>query len=110
VSSEQDAQQAQLPVVLLLAISLGSVQGILTSPEGTMARLLTVVPFSSPIILPLRLSLAPIAMREIVISLVVLALSALGMTFVASRLYRVGVLMYGKRPSLREVWRWMWIR
>jgi ABC-2 type transport system permease protein len=32
------------------------------------------------------------------------------MTFVASRLYRVGVLMYGKRPSLREVWRWMWIR
>jgi ABC-2 type transport system permease protein len=110
VSSEQDAQQAQLPVVLLLAISLGSVQGILTSPEGTMARLLTVVPFSSPIILPLRLSLAPIAMSEIVISLVVLALSALGMTFVASRLYRVGVLMYGKRPSLREVWRWMWIR
>lgn len=107
VSSEQDAQQAQLPVVLLLALSLGSVQGILTSPDGTMAEVLTLLPFSSPIILPLRLSLAPLATSEIVASLGVLALSAVGMTFVASRLYRVGVLMYGKRPTLREVWRWM---
>lgn len=110
VSSEQDAQQAQLPVVLLLAVSLGSVQGILTSPDGTLARVLTLLPFSSPIILPLRLSLAPIATSEILASLAVLALSAIGMTFIASRLYRVGVLMYGKRPTMREVWHWMWIR
>lgn len=107
VSSEQDAQQAQLPVVLLLAVSLGSVQGILTSPDGAMARLLTILPFSAPIVLPLRLSLAPVADRDIWLSLGVLGVSSIVATIGAARLYRVGALMYGKRPTLSEAWRWI---
>jgi len=110
VSSEQDAQQAQLPVVLLLAVSLGSVQGIITSPEGSLSQLLTLLPFSSPIILPLRLSLAPIGMGEIAMSLGVLTVSSVAVTVLASRMYRVGVLMYGKRPTFREVSRWMFTK
>jgi ABC-2 type transport system permease protein len=107
VSTEQEAQQAQLPVVLLLGLTLSTVQGILTNPEGMMARVLTIVPFSSPIVLPLRLSLAPLSDRELILSLVVLALSAVAATFLAARLYRVGILMYGKRPTLKEAWRWI---
>ena len=110
VSTEQDAQQAQMPVVLLLALTLSTVQGILTNPEGVMARVLTVIPFSSPIVLPLRLSLAPIDDTEVMISLATLSVSAIAATFIASRLYRVGILMYGKRPTLREAWRWMHAR
>jgi ABC-2 type transport system permease protein len=107
VSNEQDAQQAQLPVVLLLVMSLALVQGVVTEPEGTLAHLLTVLPFSSPIVLPLRLSLVPVPLGESIVSLVLLVVSAITATLAASRLYRVGILMYGKRPSLAEAWRWM---
>lgn len=107
VSTEQEAQQAQLPVVMLLALTLSTVQAILTNPDGMMAKLLCFVPFSSPIVLPLRLSLAPIDDSEVALSLSTLAVSAIAATVVASRLYRVGILMYGKRPTLREAWRWL---
>lgn len=107
VSTEQDAQQAQMPVVLLLALTLSSVQAILTNPDGLSARLLTVLPFASPIVLPLRLSLAPLDSTELLVSLVTLAVSAVGATYVAARIYRVGILMYGKRPTVREALRWV---
>ncbi len=107
VNTEQDAQQAQLPVVLLLVMSLAMVQGIITNPEGGLATLMTLLPFSSPIILPIRLSLTTVPQSESLASLLILLLSSILATFVASRLYRTGVLMYGKRPTLREAWRWM---
>ena len=107
VSTEQDAQQAQMPVVLLLALTLSSVQAILTNPDGLSARVLTIIPFSSPIVLPLRLSLAPLDGTELTMSLGVLSVSAVLATFLASRIYRVGILMYGKRPTLRETLRWV---
>ncbi|MCU0616236.1 MAG: ABC transporter permease [Gemmatimonadaceae bacterium] len=107
VSSEQDAQQAQLPVVLLLVLSLAMVQGIVTNPDGTLAQVMTLVPISAPIVLPLRLSLTPIPTLEAVGAIVLLALSAALATLLASRVYRTGVLMYGKRATLREVWRWL---
>jgi ABC-2 type transport system permease protein len=110
VSTEQDAQQAQLPVVLLLVLSLAMVQGVITNPEGSLATIMTLLPMSSPIVLPLRLSLSPVPVAESISALVILLLSGIAATLVASRLYRTGVLMYGKRATLREAWRWMWRR
>lgn len=107
VSTDQDAQQAQLPVVLLLVLSMAMVQGIFTNPEGSLATLLTLLPFSAPIALPFRLSLSPVPWVESIGSLVILALTSILATLAAARVYRTGVLMYGKRASLREAWRWM---
>ncbi|HMS03456.1 MAG TPA: ABC transporter permease [Gemmatimonadaceae bacterium] len=107
VSSEQDAQQAQLPVVLLLVLSLAMVQGIVTNPDGTLAQALTLVPFSAPIVLPLRLSLTPIPTGEAIGAIALLGLSAALATLLSARIYRTGVLMYGKRATLGEVWRWL---
>lgn len=107
VSTEQEAQQAQLPVVLLLVLSLAMVQGVLTNPDGDLAKLLTYLPISSPIILPLRLSLTPLKTSEAALALSVLTVSAFIATLAASRLYRLGVLMYGKRASFREIWIWL---
>jgi len=107
VSTEQDAQQAQMPVVLLLVLSLAMVQGIITNPDGSLSTIMTLLPMSSPIVLPLRLSLAPVPAVESVGALVILLVSAVTATLVASRVYRTGVLMYGKRATLREAWRWM---
>lgn len=107
VSTEQDAQQAQMPVVLLLVLSLAMVQGVVTNPEGSLATIMTLLPMSSPIVLPLRLSLAPVPDIESIASLLILLVSSIVATLFASRLYRTGVLMYGKRATLREAWRWM---
>lgn len=107
VSTEQDAQQAQMPVVLLLVLSLAMVQGVVTNPEGSLATVMTLLPMSSPIVLPLRLSLAPVPAAQSIASLAILLVSSIVATVLASRVYRTGVLMYGKRATVREAWRWM---
>jgi ABC-2 type transport system permease protein len=107
VSSEQEAQQAQMPVVLLLVSSIIFAQNILMQPDGTMARVFSMMPHSAPIIMPLRMTVSPVPTRELVIALVSVALGAAASVWVAGRIYRVGLLMYGKRPSLRELLRWV---
>ena len=107
VNSEQEAQQAQMPVVLLLVSSIMFAQNILLQPDGTLSRVLSMLPFSAPIVMPLRMAVAPVPNNEIVIALVSVALGAWGAVWLASRIYRVGLLMYGKRPTIREVMKWV---
>ncbi len=107
VNNEYDAQQAQLPIVLMLVTSMLFVPPILSSPEGIFARVLSALPFSAPIVTPLRLSLVPPTPLETAMSLLCLVASSYIAIFVAARIYRVGLLMYGKRPSPRELWRWL---
>jgi len=106
-STEAEARQAQMPVVMLLVVPSILVLGILNDPSGSLAVALGLIPFFSPIAMPVRWAAAPIPGREVFLSLGVLASTLVGVTWVASRIYRVGILMYGKRPSLREVFRWV---
>ncbi|MBP6771485.1 MAG: ABC transporter permease [Gemmatimonadaceae bacterium] len=107
VNSEQEAQQAQMPVVLLLVSSIMFAQNILLTPDGTLSRVLSMLPFSAPIVMPLRMTVAPVPPSEIAIALASVALGALAAVWLASRIYRVGLLMYGKRPSIGEVLKWV---
>lgn len=107
VSSEQDAQQVQMPIALLLVLTATLIQPVMLAPEGRMANVLSILPFSSPIIMPLRLSLVPVAAWRVAVSVAVLILSAWFAVWIAARVYRTGLLMYGKRPSLRELLRWV---
>ncbi len=107
VNSEQEAQQAQMPVVLLLVTSITFLQNILTQPESTLSRVLSLLPFSAPIVMPLRMTVAPVPALEVALALLSVSLGAVGSVWLASRIYRVGLLMYGKRPSIREVFKWV---
>ena len=107
VNSEQEAQQAQMPVVLLLVTSIMFLQNILTQPDSMLARILSMLPFSAPIVMPLRMTVAPVPASEIAIALSSVALGAVASVWLASRIYRVGLLMYGKRPSIREILKWV---
>jgi len=107
VNSEQEAQQAQMPVVLLLVTSITFLQNILTQPESTLSRVLSLLPFSAPIVMPLRMTVAPVPALEVALALLSVSLGAVGSVWLASRIYRVGLLMYGKRPSIREVVKWI---
>lgn len=107
VSNEQDAQQAQMPVTLLLVLSVLFVGPLLAAPEGPLGRVLGWLPFSAPVIMPLQMSLISVPASDIAISLAILAASCVAAVWAAGRVYRVGLLMYGKRPSLGEVLRWV---
>jgi len=107
VSTEQEAQQAQMPVVLLLVISIMFLQPVLNNPEGLLALNLGWLPFSSPIVMPLRMSAVNLPPWQIALSLFSLAAGCYIAVSIAARVYRTGLLMYGKRPTLREVARWI---
>lgn len=106
-NSDQEAQQAQTPVVLLLVIPVACVQLVAGDPRGTVAKVLTWIPFSSPVLMPMRYLLGGATFGEACASLALLTAALCGAVWVAARIYRVGILMYGKRPGLTEVWRWI---
>ncbi len=106
-STEAEARQAQTPIIMLLVVPTVLMIGILNDPGGRLGQILGLVPFFSPIAMPVRWAAAPVPMSELVASLVVLALTTIGVTWLASRIYRIGILMYGKRPTFPEIIRWI---
>jgi ABC-2 type transport system permease protein len=103
VSSEQEAQQAQLPVILLLVVTIMFLQPVLLAPDSPLAQTLGFVPFSAPIAMPLRMSASEVAPWEIALSMAGLLVACLVAVYVAARIYRAGVLMHGKRAGLSEL-------
>ncbi len=107
VSSEQDTQQVQMPVTMLLVIGILCLQVVSNDPRGSAATTMTNVPLWSPMLMPMRYVLGGATLTEVAISLAILIISTLLVVRAAAKIYRVGVLMYGKRPGLREVLRWL---
>ncbi len=106
-SSEQEARQAQQPVAWLLVLSFVSMFGMLNDPSSAFAVTLSLVPFSAPIAMPVRWAAGTLPAYEIALSLTILAAAIVGITWIAARIYRVGMLMTGKRPTLKELVRWV---
>jgi len=107
VNSEQEAQQALAPILVLIVSSALFIQPAMMNPTSTLARVASMFPFSAPIIMPLRMSLVPIPPWEMAVAIVGLLISFIGVILLAARIYRVGLLMYGKRPTLGELARWV---
>jgi len=106
-SNEQEARQAQQPVVMLLVASFISMFAMLNDPGSTLSVSLSMIPFSAPIAMPVRWAAGNLPLSEVALSLAILAVSILGVTWVAARIYRVGILMTGKRPNIKELVRWV---
>jgi ABC-2 type transport system permease protein len=107
VTNEQDVQQASLPVTMLLVASIVFIQPILLDPTSTFSKVMSWLPFSSPILMPLRMTVVQVSWAELAGTLAGLLLACVAATWVAARIYRVGMLMYGKRPTFREMARWV---
>jgi ABC-2 type transport system permease protein len=107
VSSEQDSQKAAMPITMLLVIGMVSMTAITGDPRGHTAEILTLVPFWSPMLMPLRYLLGGAGPTDIALSLGILLVSIIVVSRFAAKIYRVGILMYGKRPSLSELLRWL---
>jgi ABC-2 type transport system permease protein len=107
VSSEQEAQQAQMPVVLMLVMSIVFLQPVLLEPDGQLAMTLGLIPVSSPIMMPLRMSTVDVPAWEVALSILTLIAGCYLAVYFAAKVYRTGLLMHGKRVSLREVFKWI---
>jgi ABC-2 type transport system permease protein len=107
VNSQEDVQQASMPVMLLLVSSVIFMTPIMTNPGSGLARTMSLLPFSAPILMPLRMTLVPVPWYEVAGSIAGVALACLAAIWLSARIYRVGLLMYGKRPSFRELARWV---
>jgi ABC-2 type transport system permease protein len=107
VSSQEEAQQASQPVMMMLVFSIIFVQPVMTNPTGQLALTMSYLPFSAPIIMPMRMTATPVPPMEIIGSLLGVAVACVAAIWLSARIYRVGLLMYGKRPSMTELLRWI---
>ena len=107
VNSQEDVQQAATPVMLLLVSSVIFMGPIMANPGSTMARTMSMLPTSAPIIMPLRITLVPVPWIEVVGALSGVAAACAAAIWISGRVYRVGLLMYGKKPSIGELARWI---
>jgi ABC-2 type transport system permease protein len=107
VNSEQEAQQWQWFVTMPLIIPIILVSKVIISPDSTMAVWLSMVPFFSPILMYVRVIAHTPPWWQIGLSIGLLLLTTYFIVIVSSRIYRVGILMYGKRPTLPEIVKWL---
>jgi ABC-2 type transport system permease protein len=107
VSSEQEAQQAQAPVMMLVMIPMLCMQLVANDPRGSTAAIMTLVPFSSPILMPMRYLLGGATFTDVLLSAGILFASTYLVVRAAAKIYRVGILLHGKRPNLKELVRWL---
>jgi len=107
VNSDQEAQQAQTPVMLLLMSGWIFVNPVIINPNSTLAVVLSWLPWASPVIMPIRMGLTSVSPASIAGSLLLALLGSVGAVWLAGRIYRVGMLMYGKKPSFAELAKWI---
>lgn len=107
VNSDQEAQQASLPVMLPLIGSAVFIQTVVQSPDAGISRFFAWFPLTAPVLMPMRMSLVSTSALEVTLVVLGVAATALAALWLAARIYRVGLLMYGKRPSIVELARWV---
>ena len=106
VDNVQDASQLQTPITLPIILALLMMFAVNRDPNSQMAFWFSVIPFTSPIVMIVRIPY-DIPLWEIALSLAVLYASFVGMVWFAAKIYRVGIFMYGKKPTLGELFKWV---
>jgi len=105
--NETDTQQFMLPVTIPLILAFAAASSIMEQPGGDIAFWFSVIPFTSPIVMPLRVAADAYQMWELALSIVLLIGTIAGTIWFAAKIYRVGILMYGKKVSYKELWKWI---
>ena len=106
VDNVQDASQLQMPITLPIILALLMMFVVIKDPNSQLAFWFSIIPFTSPIVMMARIPY-DIPLWEVALSLVVLYASFVGMVWFAAKIYRVGIFMYGKKPSLKELFKWI---
>lgn len=106
VDSETDSQQFMLPLTIPLILSIAVAQFIMVNPEGPAAFWMSVFPLTSPVVMMIRLPFG-VPVEELILSAALLVAGFFFTTWLASKIYRTGILMYGKKINYKELWKWV---
>ena len=106
-NTDQEAQQLQTPVVLCLVFTLITPMAVLQSPDGMFATIVSMIPFFAPITMFLRINLLTPPVWQIALSIALLIGAIYIAGLIVAKIFRIGILMYGKRPDIREIVKWM---
>lgn len=106
-NSEQELQQLNMFLVMPLAFCMVMLYPTMRAPDSTLARVVSLIPFCSPLLMNFRTALTSVPAWEIILSVVLMSITIGVIIWISSRIYRVGILMYGKRPNLPEIIRWL---
>ena len=106
VDSEEDVNQFMLPVTIPLVAAIVMMANVVKNPDGAIAIWGSHIPFTSPIIMMVRIPFG-VPWWELLISISVLAITMFGAVWVAAKIYRTGILMYGKKPTWKELGKWL---
>ena len=106
-NTAQETQQYAVLVTVLIMIGFMSVFALIKDPTGGIGVTLSFIPFFAPFLMPVRWSLASVPLGELGLSLLFMAVALLACVWIAARIYRTGILMFGKKPSWSELYRWV---
>lgn len=106
-NTQQEAQQANTPVTMCIGIGMVAVFALMNDPSSGLAKVFSLIPLFAPMVVPVRYALSPLPVTEVLVSVAAMVAGILLVVAIAARIYRVGILSYGKRPSLKELWRWV---
>lgn len=106
VSGDEDTNQFITPVMIIMFIGFYSAFGSMQNPEGPLAFWCSMIPFTSPIVMMVRLPYDVPLWQEL-LSIVILYGSFIAVTWISAKVYRVGILLYGKKPSYKDLWKWI---
>lgn len=106
VDQEQDAAQLQLPVTLPIIIPILFITNVMSDPNGTLSTILSLIPFFSPILMIARIAAAEVPLWQIGLSIFLLVITFFACLWIAAKIYRIGILMYGKKPTFKDLIKW----
>ncbi|MCD6566839.1 MAG: ABC transporter permease [Bacteroidales bacterium] len=106
VDNETDTQQFMMPITIPLILGLFVAMGTFQNPESSVAFWFSFIPLTSPIVMMARLPFG-VPYWELILSMIILILTFLGTTWLAAKIYRTGILMYGKKTTYKELWKWL---
>ncbi|MFP3860355.1 MAG: ABC transporter permease [Bacteroidales bacterium] len=106
VDNETDTQQFMLPITIPLILAIIVMINAINSPQGDVAFWFSIIPFTSPILMMVRIPFG-VPYWEVALSMILLILTFIGTTWLSGKIYRTGILMYGKKINYKEIWKWI---
>ncbi len=106
VDNEKDTNNLQMPITIPLILALFVMMSAMQDPHGPLAFWFSMIPFTSPIVMMVRLPYG-VPGWELALSIGLLVVTFIGIVYLAGKIYRVGVFMYGKKPTFAELFKWM---
>jgi ABC-2 type transport system permease protein len=107
VNTEQEAQQMQWPAMIPIILAVFLMNAVIQHPDSTLAFWLSIIPFFAPILMLVRVLIEQPPIWQLALCIGIMLATIYGLLALASRIYRIGILMYGKRPTLPELRRWL---